>query len=663
MSENKDNKQDNNIAGGAPETGTPEEGAALEGAALTNDATPATDATRSDTEVPAADAKVGGEVPAADALSTNAAVPVSAAPSVAAKAAAELSPAASNAAAPAADSTSETPKAAPVEKTSARSQKRSRREKGNRRAVRRRWPAIVAGVATAALAVAAVGGASLYPGMDATAVTEPVPHVLPVGVSMANCQGPTQLLAGSAAGADPEFSANSSSTKTLLNAIVLSGATGEVPGASVQSLDGKFSPLFTVAKPLATPSGAPTASPSALTGEPKAKAQVVTGKAVDAASVLQLDPLAGESSQGAGSVVVDATDGDLAGLAGATCQAPANELWLAGASTTVGRTAILSLSNSSETPANVSLELFGSNGPVQAAGSKGLVVAPGSVRSVVLSGLAPDEEMLTVHVKSVGGPVSGTIQQSILRGLTPGGIDYLAPVQAPAQSLTIPGVQVRAASDSAKITAQKGYEDATTVLAVTVPGISDAVLEVKAFGADGQVPLPDGGVFTATAGKVSTLSLAGLPAGNYSLAVSSDAPVAAAARLVNFTKAGDAVDLSFATSTARLGDTHVLTLPAGVESRLAFAAIEGSATINLVPVSASGVLGEGKDVELRAGSSVTVDPAKLLGSGAVAVVVSASGAPAFGSQLLLKDGSAGMAVLPITPSVAGNSAINIITRY
>lgn len=225
MSENKDNKQDNNIAGGAPETGPPEEGAAL-----TNDATPATDATRSDTEVPAADAKVGGEVPAADAPSTNAAVPVSAAPSVAAKAAAELSPAASNAAAPAADGTSETPKAAPVEKTSARSQKRSRREKGNRRAVRRRWPAIVAGVATAALAVAAVGGASLYPGMDATAVTEPVPHVLPVGVSMANCQGPTQLLAGSAAGADPEFSANSSSTKTLLNAIVLSGATGEVPG-------------------------------------------------------------------------------------------------------------------------------------------------------------------------------------------------------------------------------------------------------------------------------------------------------------------------------------------------------------------------------------------------------------------------------------------------
>lgn len=544
-----------------------------------------------------------------------------------------------------------------------RPEKKSRAEKDNRRAVRRRWSAIVAGVATAAVAVAAVGAGSLFPGVDATAVTEPIPHVLPVGETMANCQGPTQLLAGSAAGADPEFSANASSTKSTLNAIALSSTAGELPGAQIQSLDGKFSTLHTLSKAQATPAATPSATPTALTGEPQARAQVLRGKSMNAPSTLRLEPLGEASSVGSGSLVVDATDGDLAGLAAATCQTPANELWLTGASTSVGRTAILMVSNSSQSPATVSLDLFGSDGPVQATGSKGLVVAPGTVRSVVLSGLAPDQELLSVQVKSVGGPVSAVIQQSILRGLTPGGIDYLAPVQAPASALVVPGVQVRAAAYAAKITAQNDYADANTVLAVTVPGMSDSVLEVRAFGADGQVALPNGGVFTAAAGKVSTLSLAGLPAGSYSLAVSADAPVAAAVRLSNFTKEGDAVDLALAPSTDRLGDTHVLTLPEGVQSRLAFAAVEGSATIKLVPISAGGVLGEGKDVELRAGTSVTVDPAKLLGSGTAAVMVSASGAPAFGSQLLLQDGSAGIAVLPLAQSITGTQAINITTRY
>ncbi|MET4002935.1 hypothetical protein ABIB48_001653 [Arthrobacter sp. UYCu511] len=528
----------------------------------------------------------------------------------------------------------------------------------------RRWPAIVAGVVTAAVAVAVVGAGSLFPGVDATAVTTPSPHVLPVGESMANCQGPTQLLAGSAAGADPEFSPSSSGTKTSVNAVVLSSAEGDIPGSQIQGLDGKFSPLAVLAKPSATSASAQaSASAPVLSGEPKARAEVLIGKTVAGPSVLRLDPLGPESSQGSGSVIVEATDGDLAGLAAATCQQPSNEVWLTGASTMVGRTAILALANSSLSPATVSLELFGSDGPVQSAGSKGLVVAPGTVRSVVLSGLAPDSDALSVHVKSVGGPVSAVIQQSVLRGLTPGGIDYLAPVQAPASSLAIAGVQVRSVAESAKITAQNDYADADTALMVTVPGIKDAVLEVKAFGKDGQVALPNGGVLSAAAGKVSTLSLAGLPEGSYSLAITADTAVTAAVRLSSFTKPGAAVDFAYAPSSPRLGETHLMTLQNDVDTSLVFAAFEGSATINLVPISASGVLGQGKDVEVRAGTSVAVNAKKLLGSESVAVIASVSGAPAFGSQVLVKDGGAGIAVLPLAQSSAGTQAINISTRY
>ncbi|WP_449372130.1 hypothetical protein [Arthrobacter psychrolactophilus] len=69
---------------------------------------------------------------------------------------------------------------APVAKTSRRAQ----------RTVRRRWPVVVAGTATLVLAVGVLGAGSVFPGSDATKVTEPVPHMLPVGESMAVCQGP-----------------------------------------------------------------------------------------------------------------------------------------------------------------------------------------------------------------------------------------------------------------------------------------------------------------------------------------------------------------------------------------------------------------------------------------------------------------------------------------
>ncbi|WP_432641292.1 DUF5719 family protein [Arthrobacter polaris] len=393
------------------------------------------------------------------------------------------------------------------------------------------------------------------------------------------------------------------------------------------------------------------------------RAEVVRAQEVGAASVLRLQPSAAQTSRGAGSVVVNARDGDLSGLAAATCQTPANELWLSGASTSIGRTSVLTLSNSSQTPATVSLDDFSGNGPLQTPAGKGLVIAPGTVRSVVLAGLAPEQELLSVQLKSSGGAVSAVIQQSVLRGLTPGGIDYLTPVQAPGSKLTIPGVRVQAPDVAAKISAQAGYEDATTALVVTVPGLSDSVVEVKAHGPEGQVALPNGGVFTAVAGQVNQLSLAGLPQGTYTLSVNADKPVTGTVRLINSTKVGDPVDIAFAPSAVRLGDTHLIALPKDVTSSLVFTAPDGAATLKLVPISEDGVLGEGKDVELKPGKSATVDPSALLGSGAAAVLISAAGAPAFGTQLLGSTNSANIAVLPIADTAAGNRAINITTGY
>ncbi len=535
-----------------------------------------------------------------------------------------------------------------------------KRRDGSKTKVRRRWPAVVAGTTTLAVVAAAVAAGTLYPGVNATAQTEILPHQLPVGDATSNCLGPTQLLAGAAEGADPEFAAGSSTTTTKLSTVVLSKADGGLPAAGVQSLDGAFSPLFTLSEEAVADADA---GAKTVTGEPKMRAKVLRGQDAGAPSALRITPLGGEVPQGAGAVVVQAGDGDLTGLAAATCQTPSNELWLTGASTAIGRTAVLSLSNSSPSPATVSLELFSSQGPVQTAGGKGLVVAPGTVRQVVLAGLAPDQDLLSVQVKSTGGAVGAAIQQSVLRGLTPGGVDYIAPVQAPATELGIAGVRVQDPAAATKIYEQDGYADASTALLVTVPGARDAVVEVKAYGPKGQVALPDGGVFTALAGSVTPLELKGLPEGDYSVSISSDESVAATVRMVNSTKPGDAVDVAFAPSTDRLGSSQLMAVPADVASSLVFTAPSGAATLRLVPIAEDGTLGKAKDLDLKAGTTLSVDPRETLGGQTAAVLVSVAGAPTFGSQLLSTEDSADIAVLPIPGATSGGGAIKIITGW
>lgn len=526
-------------------------------------------------------------------------------------------------------------------------------------AKRRRWPAVLGGASTLIVVAALVGAGSVFPGTNATEVVPPVPHPVPVGETMANCQGPTQLLEGSAAGTDPQFSANSSATKTQLNAVVLSNAAGTVPGAGVETLDGTFTSLLTLSKPPAEPS---QAVPTELNGKPKVRAEVVRGSAAQAPSVMRVQPLNEQVSRGAGSVVVTSDDGDLQGMAAAACQEPSNELWIAGASTTVGRTAVLMVSNSSASPATVSLEIFSQGGLVQAAGGKGLVVPSGTVRSVVLAGLAPGQDALSVRLKSTGGAVSAVIQQSVLRGLTPGGVDYLAPTQLPSSALVIPGVRVQSQEAAGKISGQSGYADAATAVAISVPGVRDAVVEVRAFGPDGQVALPNGGVFTAKAGSVSLFPLAGLGQGSYSLTLNSDNPVVAAARSSNSTEPGKAVDLAWVPAAERLGSEHLLTVPENVGAQLVLTSPEGAATVQLVPISADGVLGEARGVELKKGLTTTFDPSSL-GKDTAAVLVSASGSPAFAAQLLSRPDSADIAVLPVAGATAGSPAVKITTGY
>jgi hypothetical protein len=518
--------------------------------------------------------------------------------------------------------------------------------------------AFFTGLVSAAAIIAAAGGivaaASLAP-EPAGSRGLPAPlAAVPAGSSVGVCPGPARLLEGTEAGTDPQFSPVSGTARSAVSGAVISAPGGVLPASRLAALDGTTA--VEIAKGDAQSGGD--------AGPQKLKAGVIGQRAVDAASVLSADAREGQKPSAAALIKYSATDGDLQGSAAATCQQPSNDLWLAGASTTLGRTSVLTLSNASTTPATVSLELYGGKGQIQAPGSRGLLVAPGSSRSVVLAGLAPGEAQLSVHVRSAGGPVAAAIQQSVLRGLTPGGVDFISPGAAPAARQVMTGIDIQDAGALASLTRKKGFEDAGPALQLTVPGQSDAVVEIKLFGRDGQKALPGGGVVTAKAGAVTEVSLAGVPAGHYTVAATSDVSFVSAARVTRGLRDDHASDVAWAAAGVRLGSQHVVPVPQGGHRMLVFGALEDRATISYSAITADGTIQAASTADIAGGTTTSIDvPEKVKESAVVGYVVSASGDAAYGALLLQQEGREDISTLALMPAASGQEQIPVTLGF
>lgn len=517
--------------------------------------------------------------------------------------------------------------------------------------------ASVAGVAAGVLILAGggalVAGGSLMAGPASSRTVPPTEAAVPAGASLGVCPGPARLLAGTDAGTDAQFRPESATAATKVSAAVLS-AGGVLPGSRLARLDGAGA--LEISK---DPGPAPTAAaPQELL------AGVAADRVVDQVSVLTAKAVANQNASAAAAMKYTAKDGDLQGSAAATCAQPSNDQWLAGASTTVGRTSVLALTNASSTPATVSLELFGSGGQVQAPGSRGLLVAPGSTRSVVLAGLAPNEPSLSVHVRSAGGPVAASIQQSVLRGLTPGGVDFISPGTAPAVRQVMTGVDIQDPAGIAALTAQAAYKDAGPALELTVPGAADAVVEIKLYGRDGQHALPSGGVITAKAGATTEVSLAGVPAGQYTVAASSDVSFVAAARMGRGLQAGQPSDVAWAPSAVRLGSQHVVPVPKGGQRQLVFGALETRANITYAPITADGKVRAAATADIAGGTTATIGiPEQAEGVDVVGYVVSAAGDAAYGAVLVGQDGRNDVSSLAFLAAAAGQETVPVALGY
>lgn len=249
-----------------------------------------------------------------------------------------------------------------------------------------------------------------------------------------------------------------------------------------------------------------------------------------------------------GSGIEDAETADVAGLAAAACDDPSTSTWLVGGSTVTGRTSVITLANPTDVNATVDVEVYTPDGKVSAPGTTGIVVAPRTQKVVPLAGFVSDAASPVVHVTSSGGQIVATMQETVVRTLTPGGADIVQAAAAPSRTQTIPGVVLRYTDE-----AQQGDDtaDAAPVVRVFVPGTATAHLTMALTTATG------GGTTvqaTADGGVVTDVPLDDFADGRYSITVSSDVPIVAGARTTT-TTSGGRTDLGWFASAPTLTGT------------------------------------------------------------------------------------------------------------
>jgi GT2 family glycosyltransferase len=455
-----------------------------------------------------------------------------------------------------------------------------------------------------ALLGAVTVGAMRLPGPASDAIAGSVVQVPPTATTLV-CPGPVVLPADDAAG-DEAFDP-----------------------APVQTLTTQRVATVPAAPSAGAPDAAPAAGATTVTplegGAPLLRldgADSVGGlDAVGGPTLLRSDPVGEQPATVGGATASITPQGDLRGLAAASCLEPSASTWLVGGSTEIGSSALLVVANPGRTPAEVSLDVWGPTGALDAGGAATFLVAPGAQRGVLLEGVAAEQRRIAVHVTAAGGLVSAHLQDSRLQGFTPAGTDLVTAGAAPATRQVVGGVVVPDSSVE--------QPDAALVR-VLAPGDDRAVARLTVLGPDGPVSLPGAESLELGPGEVTDVSLAGLPAGAYTVVVDADVPVVAGAMI---TRPGDPVELGDLptlerawSSAGRAGATGVVALPPGLVATVVVGGIpavvddvleDGAgtagppATAELVVIGADGTTVATALVEVAPGHTVRVDPALL----------------------------------------------------
>jgi hypothetical protein len=257
--------------------------------------------------------------------------------------------------------------------------------------------------------------------------------------------------------------------------------------------------------------------------------------------------------------------GDLVGFASTACGEAVADSWVVAGATTVGRTSFVLLSNPGDVAAVADLTIYGDAGVVDSPGAKNLDVPARSTRILSLAGLAPDLSAPVIHVQASVGAVYAAVQQSVVRGLEPGGVEMAGPTADPATTQTITGIYVSGTSTIAGRLGDPDASDLQSVLRLFVPGADPASVTVRIS------EEKDGGAQTEyqvglTPQVVTEFPLQDIPDGAYTVQIESDQPVVVGAR--TSTIGNDALDFAWYQAVKPLDPTFFVSAADGPNPRL-----------------------------------------------------------------------------------------------
>jgi len=421
-----------------------------------------------------------------------------------------------------------------------------------KRRVRRAWGRGLAGLAASGLAVAGALAAGFAPWPSVTGEAASVDVTPAPSEIVLACDGPVLALGRDA---------------TAAGAISVAGAArltaGSASGAPVDTQD--------------------LQQPAAPDGDlPQRIVQIPEDRRVD--------PVAAAAS-------ADPRDEDLTGFAASACRAPALESWIVGGDTGVGESDILLLANPTDVSATVELTVFGTAEPVTPPGYGALSIPAATQVAVPLAGIAGAEVAPVIRVTATGSPVRAALQSSLVRTLDPAGFDRQGAVTS-AQRQVFPGVviteQAAAGDGAAAIVRLLGRTGGTATIQAIPEGGGSAAAPIEVpYEADHPV----------------SVELGELPAGRYTVTVTSDEPLVAAAWQT--TGFGQGVDFAWQTPSPGVSTPTLIAVPVGpaptlhltspARTEVTITGADGEAsTVTVTP--------DGVSVPLEADATYTVEP-------------------------------------------------------
>lgn len=312
--------------------------------------------------------------------------------------------------------------------------------------------------------------------------------------------------------------------------------------------------------------------------------------------------------------VTRGASGSQRGLAALRCEAARTDAWWLGGSTTVGDAAVLLLTNPDDTPAVVDVEVLTASGRVDRRPGRGIAIGPRARTAVPLDRLAPDRDLLAVHVSSVRGRVAGGLRHVRFDARTPRGVDWVPLAGDPAGEVVVPGLP-----------AGPGRR----VVLVANPGADDTVVSLALATSDGLLSPPELQAVGVPAGTTVAQDVSALVAGTPAAVrvVSEAGPVLASGLVVDALHVGDRPvgqvrELAWTGAAQPLAGPALLTdvvLDRPTESTLLLSALERDARVEVTPVPVVGrdaALPPGRTVEVPAGRTVPLRLSTFLPPGA-----------------------------------------------